>query len=332
MGARKPTVSEPMAAPRHVAIVGCGFTGTSALHQLVESYPVRAVTIFEKTGDFGPGYPYRTWEAPDYLINNTADTMGIVPEDRRAFLRWLEGRPDLAPNPEPTGHYPRAFFGWFLKDAFEAAARGAETKGIALHLVSQEAVDIEETAEGVLLHGAEGETHAADVAILTTGLCPDRDAYGPPKDGMTCHYYPSHIPGAVLDDVPLDATCHVHRLGGPPGGQRGPGPGHRALARAGPVAALRQGGPGDERPRHRHGELPTRRLDEDLRRQPVPLGPGLLRLLGLHDGHHRRPPVRADVRGGAGAGLARLFAEAGSVAGKHSTRRRSSSRLTSPPD
>lgn len=209
MGAQKPTVSKPMAAPRHVAIVGCGFTGTSALHQLVESYPVRAVTIFEKTGDFGPGYPYRTWEAPDYLINNTADTMGIVPENRRAFLRWLEGRPDLAPNPEPTGHYPRAFFGWFLKDAFEAAARGAETKGIALHLVPQEVVDIEEMAEGVLLHGAEGETHAADVAILTTGRCPDRDAYGPPKDGMTCRYYPSHIPGAVLDDVPLDATCHV---------------------------------------------------------------------------------------------------------------------------
>ncbi len=101
MGARKPTVSKPMAAPRHVAVVGCGFTGTSALHQLVETYPVRAVTIFEKTGDFGPGYPYRTSEAPDYLINNTADTMGIVPEDRRAFLRWLEGRPDLAPNPEP---------------------------------------------------------------------------------------------------------------------------------------------------------------------------------------------------------------------------------------
>ena len=40
------------------------------------------------------------------------------------------------------------------------------------------------------------------------------------------------------------------------------------------------------------------------------LWPGILRLLGLHDGYHRQPPVRADVRGGAGEGLARLFAEA----------------------
>lgn len=39
---------------KHVAIVGCGFTGTSALHQLVERYPVERVTVFESTGDFGP--------------------------------------------------------------------------------------------------------------------------------------------------------------------------------------------------------------------------------------------------------------------------------------
>ena len=49
---------------RHIAIVGCGFTGTSLFHQLVDRYPLQKLTIFEATGDFGPGYAYRTTECP----------------------------------------------------------------------------------------------------------------------------------------------------------------------------------------------------------------------------------------------------------------------------
>jgi uncharacterized NAD(P)/FAD-binding protein YdhS len=45
---------------RHVAIVGCGFTGTSAFFQLVDRYPVREISIFEKSSRFGP-----------FLINTT---------------------------------------------------------------------------------------------------------------------------------------------------------------------------------------------------------------------------------------------------------------------
>jgi hypothetical protein len=33
--------------------------------------PVREITIFEASGEFGPGYAYRPSECRDYLINNT---------------------------------------------------------------------------------------------------------------------------------------------------------------------------------------------------------------------------------------------------------------------
>lgn len=39
----------------HVAIVACGFTGTTAFYQLVHGYKVARITIFEASGDFGRG-------------------------------------------------------------------------------------------------------------------------------------------------------------------------------------------------------------------------------------------------------------------------------------
>lgn len=80
--------------PEHIAIVGCGFTGTSAFYQIVDGYPVREVTIFESSGEFGPGYPYRSDECPDYLLNNTTDTLGLTPRNRRAFYSWLQSKPE----------------------------------------------------------------------------------------------------------------------------------------------------------------------------------------------------------------------------------------------
>ena len=67
-----------MIAPAHVALIGCGFTGTSAFFQLVDRYPVKEITIFEASGRFGPGYPYQPDECHDYLINNTTDTIHML--------------------------------------------------------------------------------------------------------------------------------------------------------------------------------------------------------------------------------------------------------------
>lgn len=190
----------------HIVIVGCGFAGTSALWQLVDRHPVQRITVFEASGVFGPGYPYRPDDCADYLINNTTDTMCLVPGNRRAFLDWLASQQRAS---DPQGHLPRRDYGRFLADAVRAAQTSAAIKGIQVELIAAEVTALQEPAEGgvrVLWHGGDV---AADAAILTTGRCPDREAARPPPAGATALYVPAHIGGDALDALPLDATCHV---------------------------------------------------------------------------------------------------------------------------
>jgi hypothetical protein len=115
------------AGPAHVAIVGCGFTGTSALLQLVDGCPVQRITVFEASGDFGPGFAWKADDCADYLINNTTDSMCLLPGNRQAFIQWLRGRGDT---PDPKGHLPRRVYGDFLAEAVRAARVLAAAKGI----------------------------------------------------------------------------------------------------------------------------------------------------------------------------------------------------------
>ncbi len=193
----------------HVAIVGCGFTGTSAFYQLVAKYPVKRITIFEASGEFGPGYPYRTDECPDYLINNTTDSLCLVPSNRRAFHTWLKSRPDIAPQVEEKGHLPRRAFGAFLKDVVRSTQTVAAIKGIEVELIAEEVMGLQQRADGrVMLRTATREC-GADAALLTIGRCPDVDPYPAPPPGSGTLYFANHIHTAALDAIPLDAKVHV---------------------------------------------------------------------------------------------------------------------------
>jgi uncharacterized NAD(P)/FAD-binding protein YdhS len=194
----------------HLAIVGCGFAGTSALFQAVDRYPLASITVFEASGDFGPGFPYKADDCPDYLLNNTTDTLCLAPGNRRAFITWLAAHPEIATDVAPKGHLPRRAYGAFLKDTVHAARTMAAIKGIAVTLVPEAVTGLRrDAATGALtlLHGAR-ET-PADAAILTTGRCPQADRVPPPPPGSSARYVPDHIRSTALDDVPLDATVHV---------------------------------------------------------------------------------------------------------------------------
>ena len=196
-------------APDHVAIVGCGFTGTSAFFQLVDTYAPRAITIFEASGEFGPGYPYRPSEAGEYLINNTTDSMCLAPSNRRAFIDWLRGHPEVAGEVDERGHLPRAIYGLFLKDVVAATRTVAAIKGVAVRLIAAAVDDLWEDAKGGVTLRYGEKTLGADMVILANGRCPDRDIHPPPTAAMKARYYPTHIPGRLLDDIPEDAACHV---------------------------------------------------------------------------------------------------------------------------
>ncbi|MEN9630588.1 MAG: hypothetical protein RJA10_3816, partial [Pseudomonadota bacterium] len=192
--------------PAHVALIGCGFTGTSALLQLLERPGLRRVTVFDGSGAFGPGYAWREDDCPDYLVNNTTDTMCLLPGNRQAFIQWLRSGGEL---PDAKGHLPRRRFGKFLSQAVQAARVLAAARNVELTLVPAEVTGLTEPADGgVQLQWPGGSLHA-DVALLTTGRCPERALLPPPPPGSGAVFVQTHIRDATLDSLPLDATCHV---------------------------------------------------------------------------------------------------------------------------
>jgi len=194
--------------PPHVAIIGCGFTGTSALQQLVDRRPVRRITVFEATGDFGPGFADRRDDSPAYLLNNTTDSLCLLPHHRQAFIAWLQG--PVEP-PEPKDHLPRGRYGDFLSDVVAAATTMAAAKGIVVQRLPVEVSGLDEPSPadggGVRLHWAGGSLQA-DAAILATGRCPPRlDIALPPAGSFSsgARLVPSQVRDSTLDALPLDA-------------------------------------------------------------------------------------------------------------------------------
>ena len=193
----------------HIALIGCGFTGTSAFYQLVDRCPVKNITIFEASGEFGPGYPYHPDECQDYLINNPTSTMCLTPSNRRAFYNWLVLQDEFGPETDPNGHLPRAVFGRFLKDVFASTRTNAAIKGIEVKLVPFEATGMFEEADGQVSVSWAGGEVKVDKAILTTGRCPGLDPYPSPPEGSKATYIRDHIQTTEFDKIPLDASIHV---------------------------------------------------------------------------------------------------------------------------
>lgn len=190
--------------PEHIALIGCGFTGTSAFYQLVDKYPVKEISIFEASGIFGPGYPYRADECKDYLLNNTTDTLCLTPDNRRAFYNWMKSRQDLIPDVKPDSNLPRLYYGLFLEDVFKSTLTSAAIKNIKVNLIPRVATTIKEADGKVYI-----DDICADAAILTTGRCPDRDDYQHPPAGSKALYYPTHVNETSLDIIAIDAKVYI---------------------------------------------------------------------------------------------------------------------------
>ncbi len=189
-------------------LVGCGFTGVSAFFQLVDWFPVREITIFEASADFGPGYPYKLDETSAYLLNNAVETMCLTPASRRAFADWLESKQGFSPSQQKSRYVSRSLFGAFLHDAYKAALTTAAVKGVRVRQIPHEAIDMwEENSGGVMVAWRSGVVHA-DVALLTIGRAP-QIASDLPKSYGPALYIADHVGAPELDDLPLDARVHV---------------------------------------------------------------------------------------------------------------------------
>ena len=143
------------------AIVGGGLTATSMLCQFVEKAAILVsagkldpsvilLSIFEKTDEFGPGFPHNPkYLLPFHITNMCAADMGVYADRPGDFQAWIDRNLDRlrfrfddfpadvfesAHAYGPCNHYPRAFMGAYLQARFHQAVKAARRLGIAVKL------------------------------------------------------------------------------------------------------------------------------------------------------------------------------------------------------
>jgi uncharacterized NAD(P)/FAD-binding protein YdhS len=138
----------------HIAIIGAGFSGTAVGLALRRAEPHARVSIFDRSGTFGPGLAYGT-PSPLHLLNVPSDLLGADAEDPAGFRQWLGARAAaMAP------YQPRALYGRYLAETLAHAG---------LDPVVANVVRLERSNGGFRLEDADGREHRADAVVLATG-------------------------------------------------------------------------------------------------------------------------------------------------------------------
>ncbi|BAI75176.1 hypothetical protein AZL_b05130 (plasmid) [Azospirillum sp. B510] len=176
-----PLLPDSVSQPRHIAVIGAGFTGSLlAAHLLRGTRAPLVVHLIEYGHRPGTGVAYSTPNGT-HVLNVRAYNMSAYPDDPRHFLRWLWSRAE-GPTPDqpvpPSGHafVSRALYGAYIQDVL-AEAQAEAPAHARLNLIRAEAVDIRsETPPGnrpaVHVRLGDGRVVSADAAALCIGNFP----------------------------------------------------------------------------------------------------------------------------------------------------------------
>ena len=142
---------------QHVVIVGGGFSGAMLAARLAEAGV--AVTVIDRTGNFGRGVAYST-PFEGHLLNVRSNRMTAVEGRPDDFVNWLTANaPEQA---DPEGFAPRRLYGHYVQDRLarvETAHPGLITR------VTGEVAAVDDG--GVRL--ADGRVVQGDAVVLATG-------------------------------------------------------------------------------------------------------------------------------------------------------------------
>ena len=108
----------PNSAPKHIAIVGGGFSGVMTAVNLarLSTHPLQ-VTVINDRRPAGRGVAYNT-RRPQHLLNVAARNMSAFRDDPDHFLRWLRARSEFDTLPEielRERFIPRMVYGDWLQ-------------------------------------------------------------------------------------------------------------------------------------------------------------------------------------------------------------------------
>src|ERR1700741_53098 len=150
-----------------VAVVGAGASGVLTALRLLELAGDREleVLLVDPTAEPGRGIAYSTREST-HLLNVPAGRLSADASDPDHFARWASRRLDRSVGPDEF--LPRQLLGSYLGDLLDAASE--RCRGARLRMVRERVTGVRNSATGVTLRLASGDTLSASAAVLAIGL------------------------------------------------------------------------------------------------------------------------------------------------------------------
>ncbi len=183
--------------PLTVAIVGGGALGAALFDILVDRLTSETsprawprIVLFEKSERVGPGLAYARDESP-YLLNQSAQTMSLVPGRRAHFCEWRDAR-SLARTENEELFGARQTFGDYVEDCFTRAVDKARRRGLVVSVIRDEVSALTPRRFGG--YRVVTSAHApveADVVVLAVGNLPSTRLRALGGPGFVASPYPS---------------------------------------------------------------------------------------------------------------------------------------------
>lgn len=154
-----------------IAIVGAGCSAVLLCKELArqaQGATVSQVTVYETTGQFGPGLPYGTASTtPDFILNMATATLGTDVEHAYGFLKWLKAQPGYEAT-DLNDYVSRRQMGLYLARELEAARQTLARLNIRFRTLAQTVTDVKQTQTGYTVTTAQG-AEQYDTVVLAVG-------------------------------------------------------------------------------------------------------------------------------------------------------------------
>lgn len=150
-------------SPRHIAIIGAGYSGTLQAINLLR-HSDAAVTLIERRPQVARGAAYSTPHA-DHLLNVRAAKMSAFADVPSHFADWLAERGAG----DGSSFAERRLYGGYLEELLKEAAAEA---GGRLGIVQDEAVEVVRDDRRERVELSSGKSVSADAVVLSIGNLP----------------------------------------------------------------------------------------------------------------------------------------------------------------
>ena len=143
-----------------IVIIGAGFSGTLLAVNLLR-HGAHVVLVERDRARLGRGMPNAS-PRPEHLLNVRASNMSAFPDDLGHFQRWM----GFDSKEQASLFVPRATYGQYLREQMMAAIASAPARFL---IKEQEAVSIDWTGNGAVVHLESGERVPARAVVLALG-------------------------------------------------------------------------------------------------------------------------------------------------------------------